>query len=134
MEFQLQEETLENTPLFWLLSFVSFTLSSHISLVRKPSRTLWGSWAWKPFYVPCFLFVGNRLHSASMTFPEFQRADSNSCYSGKGGDAETREEQSRKNSAALGQGPGSASRDTQNSIFELFCRTGTPNKWKMLTS
>ena len=27
----------------------------------KPSRTLWGSWAWKPFCVPHFLFVGNRL-------------------------------------------------------------------------
>ena len=37
--------------------------------------------------------------------------------------AETREKQSRNNSAASGQGPGSASRDTQNSVFELFCRT-----------
>ena len=27
----------------------------------KPRRTLWGSWAWKPFCGPCFLFVGNRL-------------------------------------------------------------------------
>ena len=27
-----------------------------------------------------FLFIGNRFHSASRTFPEFQRADSNSCF------------------------------------------------------
>ena len=25
----------------------------------KLSRTLWGSWAWKPFRVPCSLFVEN---------------------------------------------------------------------------
>ena len=30
--------------------------------------------------VPHFLLVGNRFHSASLTFPEYQRADSNSCY------------------------------------------------------
>ena len=30
-------------------------------------------------YVPCFLFVGKRLHSTSLTFLEFQRADSNNC-------------------------------------------------------
>ena len=34
---------------------------------------------------PFFLFVGNRLHSAYLIFPEFQRADSNSGLSGKGG-------------------------------------------------
>ena len=28
------------------------------------------SWAQKPFCVPRFLFVGNRLHSAFLTFPE----------------------------------------------------------------
>ena len=27
----------------------------------------------KAFCVPCFLFVGNRFHSASLTFSEFQR-------------------------------------------------------------
>ena len=29
--------------------------------IVQPSRTLWVSRAWKPFYVLCFLFVGNRL-------------------------------------------------------------------------
>ena len=38
----------------------------------KPSGTLRGSWAKKPFCVPHFLCVGNRVHSAPMTFPEFQ--------------------------------------------------------------
>ena len=42
-------------------------------VILKPSRTLWGSWAWKPFCLP--FLVGKT--PASMTFPEFQRADSN---------------------------------------------------------
>ena len=45
---------------------------------------------------------------------------------------ETREEQSRNNSAALEQGPSSTSRNTRNNIFELFYRTKSPNKWKIL--
>ena len=85
----------------------------NLDMVLKRSRTRWGSWAQKPF-----LITGNRLHSASMNFLEFQGADSNSCYSGKGGDAET-----RNISAALGQSSGALSRDTQSNIFELFCRT-----------
>ena len=36
------------------------------------------------FRVPSFC-VGNTLHSASLTFPEFQGADSKSCLSGEGG-------------------------------------------------
>ena len=67
-----------------------------------------------------------------MTFPEFQRAGSNSCYSGKRGNVETREEQSRDKSAALGQGTGPSSRNIYNYIFELLCRTKTPNKQKIL--
>ena len=62
-----------------------------------------------------------------MTFLEFQRAGSNHCWSGKGGEAETREEQPRNNSAALGQGPHSTSRDIHSNIFEVFNRTKTPN-------
>ena len=48
--------------------------------------------------------------------PEFQRACSNRCLSGKEGDTETREK-SRNNSAALAQDPASASRDTHNSFL-----------------
>ena len=62
----------------------------------------------KSLCVPCFLFVGNRLHPASSTFLEFQKADSNSCQSVK---AETQEEQSRNNNTALGLGSGFYSRN-----------------------
>ena len=48
-----------------------------------------------------------------------------------GGDAETRVA-SRNDSAGLGQGPGSASKDTHG-IFELVYRTETSSKWEMLT-
>ena len=41
-------------------------------------------------------------------------------------DAETRKEQSRNSSAALGQGPGSPSRDAHRNILELFCRYCNP--------
>ena len=30
-------------------------------IIVKLKRTLWGSWTQKPFCVPCFLFLGNRL-------------------------------------------------------------------------
>ena len=54
-----------------------------------------------PFCVPYFLSVGNRLHSASVTFPELHRPDSNSCSSGKRGNTETKKEQSRTNARVL---------------------------------
>lgn len=38
----------------------------------------------------------------------------------EGRDAEKREEQSRNDNAALGQGSGSISRDTHHNTFELF--------------
>ena len=78
--------------------------------ILKPSRTLWVSWSQKPFSVP---------------FLKFQRVGSNSCQPGKEGHIEAREGQSRNSSAALGQGPGYTLEDTQNSIFELFCRNKT---------
>ena len=43
----------------------------------KLSRTMWGSQV-KILFVSHFLFLGNRLHSSSLTFPDFQRADTNS--------------------------------------------------------
>ena len=51
-----------------------------------------------------------------MTFPEFQRADSDRCSSWKGGDAQTRKEQAGNNSEDLGKGPGFPSGDTQWTI------------------
>ena len=79
-----------------------------------------------PFCVPCFLFVGNRLHSASLTFPEFQTADSFQTVANQG--REGMQRLGRNNSAALGQGPGSSSRDTPNNVSELFCRTKAPTQ------
>lgn len=68
----------------------------------KRSRTLWGPEDTNSLYVPHFLFVGNTLHSASLVFPEFHRADSKGCLSGKRENTETKEEQSRNNNAAQG--------------------------------
>ena len=67
-----------------------------------------------------FLFLGNGLHSVCMAFPEFQGADSDSCGSGKGGHAETREEEPRNNSPVLGQDPGSPSRDKLKDVGILY--------------
>ena len=94
----------------------------------KLSRTLWGSQVQTLSGSPMFLFIGNRLHSASLTFPELQRANSSSCLSGEGENAETKEEQSRNNSANLRQGSGSSSREMHKNIFELFCRTKAPTQ------
>lgn len=49
----------------------------------------------------------------------------------KGGDTETREEQSRDHSAALGQGSCSSSKNMCNNTFECLCRAKTPNKLKV---
>ena len=62
-----------------------------------------------------------------MTFPEFQRTNSKSHSSGKGGDAEIKEELSRNNSAVMGQGPGSPSRNIHDNIFEFFCGNYGPH-------
>jgi len=63
-----------------------------------------------------------------MTFPELQRAGSNSYSLGKGGDAETREEESRNNSEALGQAPGSSSSNILNNISEFSVGTKAPSQ------
>ena len=82
----------------------------------------------KSFCVPHFLVFSEKA-SVSLTFPELQRAGSDRCESGKAGDAETREEQSRDNPAALGQGPGFSSRNiSDNSIFGFLGRPKTPKK------
>ena len=46
----------------FLLSDVCFSFALTLRMeLMKPSRMLLGSWARKPFCVPRFLFVGNRL-------------------------------------------------------------------------
>lgn len=64
----------------------------------------------------------------SLTFPDLQRADSNSYFSGKGRYIETKEEQSRKNSAGLGQGPGSSSRNIYNIALSSSVGTKSPTQ------
>ena len=62
-------------------------LCKHFGKTKKnmiPCRALWGSWAQLSMSL-ISLITGNSLHSASMTSPQFQWADSCSCSLGKGG-------------------------------------------------
>ena len=61
-------------------------------------------------------WVSFSLHS----LPGVLKAASDSCWSGKGGDEKTREEQSINNNATLGQGSGFPSRDAQNDVDILY--------------
>ena len=61
----------------------------------------------------------------STSFPESHREDSRGGWSGKGVDAETREDQPGKSSSASGQ-VWSASRDTHDRSFELFMEQKPP--------
>ena len=88
----------------------------------KDRRTLWDPPKYHLFCVSCFLFIGYRLLLASLTSSEFQEADSNSCLSSKGGNAETKGEKSSNISADIGKGPGSLLRNTQNNAFKFFGR------------
>lgn len=86
---------------------------------------------YKSFLCPtCFLFVGNRLHSGSMIFLEFQRQVQTVTNQGREG------KQSKNNSAGLVQGHISSVRNVliHNNIFELYCRTKGPARWRMATS
>ena len=75
------------------------------------------------FLCPPFL-IGSRLQPSwsSLSYKRQIRTVSNL---GRERMQRQREEQSRNNSAALGQGPGSASMDTHN-IFKLFTRLKPP--------
>ena len=46
---------------------------------KKTEQDSAGLWSRDMFCVLHFLSVGYKLHSASLTFPEFQRVDSNNC-------------------------------------------------------
>ena len=62
-------------------------LCKHFGKTKKnmiPCRALWGSWAQLSMSL-ISLITGNSLHSASMTSPQVQWADSCSCSLGKGG-------------------------------------------------
>ena len=55
------------------LHLVSTYLEAKLLLTLIPSRALWDSWAQSFSVFPISLIIGNILHSASMTFPEFQQ-------------------------------------------------------------
>ena len=46
--------------------------------IHDTELALWGSWAQSLSVSSISLLIGNSLHSASMTFPEFQWVDSSS--------------------------------------------------------
>ena len=66
-----------------LMSFNIKNTATKFNILYLPimilSRILGGSWALSLSVFLISLITGNSLHSASMTFPEFQGADSNSC-------------------------------------------------------
>ena len=65
-----------------------------------------GSSQEKPFCVSHFLFVGNRLHSASLTFSESEGQIQTVVNQGR---EEMQKQRRTVSSAAIGQSPGSAS-------------------------
>ena len=97
-----------------------------------PSRTLWGSWAQKPFCGPHFLITGNRLPSASETFPEFQQQVQTAANQGREG-MQRQGRNKRNNSVALGQSPGSPQGIRIIIYLSCFADTETPARWEKLT-
>ena len=96
--------------LLWLFFWTSF----NVCLVLILSRALRGSWAQSLSVAPISLNIRKRLHSASMTFP---MGRCKQLLNRKERWSETRKKQTR---AAFGEGPVSPSRDTHNTISELF--------------
>ena len=85
----------------------------------KLSRTLWGSWAWKPFCVPHFLFLGNRPQPP---WPSLSSKGQIPTATNHG--REGRQRQGRSGQKTIVQ-PWSGS--------WFYLPTKTPNKRKMLT-
>ena len=80
-----------------------------------------------PFCVPCFLFVWNRLHSASSTFSEFHRVDLISCLSGK-------ERNTEKKGGAVKKQQGSPGEGSWFLLKECTWQyLGSPPRWRMVT-
>ena len=78
--------------------------------------------------------VKYRLFSASSTFPEFQRVDSNNCQSEKGGNTETEGKQSNGGSTALRRVLVPTQRNMHNNVFSSSTELELPPRWKMVTS
>ena len=87
--------------------------STHLKLALPDTN----SFCVPPHLSTHFLFVGTMLLSPSLTFLKFQRVDLISYLSGKGRNAEMKEEQSRNNSAVIKHSP---LRNVYYNIFEFF--------------
>ena len=87
----------------------------------ETSGTRRGSWVQKSFCVLHFLFVENRLQPPWFWAPKV-KIKQLLIREGRA---------AKKQQCGLGAGPWFPPRDACSSISELFCRTKTPNKWKM---
>ena len=92
-----------------------------------PCRVLWGSWAQSLFMSPIFLIIGNSLHSASRTFPEYQWADSSSCQLGTGGDVRP-----GRKKQPWDKVPFPHQRKPTTTSLSCFVDTETPSRWEKL--
>ena len=89
----------------------------------KLNRTLWGG----DSGVQICCTVKYRLYSASLTFPEFQRVDSNNCQSKKERNTETEGKQSNSGTA-LRRSWFLLKEICITMSFEFFYRTGAPTQ------
>ena len=88
----------------------------------KLNRTLWGG----DSGVQICCTVGYRLYSASLTFPEFQRVDSNNCQSEKGGNTETEGKQSN-GGTALRRVLVPTQRNMRNNVLWVLLQNWSPH-------
>ena len=109
----------------WRIRWDSYCLYPEYSRCWYQVRP-WGAPGHKAFLCPPFLWL-QEIAFIQPLWPEFQCADSSNCWSGKGRMGDREKQTVKRNSgAALGQGPDSPSRCTQNNILELFCRYWNP--------
>ena len=80
----------------------------------------------KAFLCPPFLWLGNRLHSASKNFPEFQLGRFKQLLIRREGMQDKGGAVKRNNSAALGQAPGSPQGIHTTISLSCFADTETP--------
>lgn len=91
----------------------------------KPSRGPVGSWAYKPFFVPHFLFLGNfSLHG----LPWVQKGRFKQLLMRVGRGCGDLRGTVKNNSAILGHCHGPSSRNIDSNIFKFFYRTEAPSK------
>ena len=86
------------------------------------ASALWGSWAPKPFCVLHFLCLGNKPQPP---WPSLSSKGQLLIREGRGC-----RDQGGAVKCSLGAGSWFLSRNIHSNVFERFCRTKIPNKWK----